>query len=109
MRVEQDTWIAARCGIGDGLLHHDTWQRPVGAHTSPVYVARGDAYARNDLAALAHMRALVEGCLAYIRDRAPLGAPGRLSHRHGEPDHLAYLTRPLHQALAALDDRTTQR
>src|SRR5262249_550456 len=46
LKVEGDTWLAARCG-GPGytsIPHHDGWKRGIMAHTSPVYVTRGEEY-----------------------------------------------------------------
>jgi hypothetical protein len=107
LEVASDGWVAARCG-GPGYFgtrHHDGWGRGMFAHTSPTYLALGAEYARVDIAALKHMRALVEGGFAYTRERCRHFAPGSALHHHGETDHLAFLQRPLREALAAIDER----
>src|SRR5690606_14653210 len=45
LAVDESSWVAARCyGPGGGIARHmDVWERPIMAHTSPVYLAAGDA------------------------------------------------------------------
>jgi hypothetical protein len=102
VRVDGDTWLAARCGGPnhfDGLAHRDVWERRVFAHTSPVYVTTGDEWRRFDAGHTRSMQALVEGSLAYVRERSTQHRPDLVSHHHGEADHLAYLERPFLEAL----------
>jgi hypothetical protein len=58
-----------------------------------------------DRAVAEYMRTMVEGDLSYIRESAGIRPPGSVTHHHGETDHQAYLERPFHEALAALDAR----
>jgi hypothetical protein len=102
--VERDTWLAARCtgwsprGVAK---HRDCWERGVMAHTSPVYVRRGERYDVFDAGAVEYMLTLVDGGLTYIRERTRSYRPP-VAHHHGEHDHLAYLERPFHEAAEAL-------
>jgi hypothetical protein len=107
VRVDGDAWFAARCGGPnhfDGLAHRDVWQRGVFAHTSPVYVTTGDEWRRFDAGHGRSMQALVEGSLAYVRERSTQHRPG-VAHHHGEADHLAYLERPFLEALRLIRAR----
>ncbi len=106
--VDGNTWMAARCGALDYfdiIRHHDVWNRGVFAHTSPIYVACGGDWEMYDRAVAEYMRTMVEGDLSYIRESAGIRPPGSVTHHHGETDHQAYLERPFHEALAALDAR----
>jgi hypothetical protein len=107
IKVEGDTWLAARCGGPDytSIPHHDGWARGIMAHTSPVYVTRGEDYRLLDPAAAQYMLTLMHGGLAYIRQRSPQHPPGTATHHHGEADHLAYLERPFHEGIAAVHRR----
>ncbi|WP_309066132.1 CehA/McbA family metallohydrolase [Microbacterium sp.] len=115
-RVDRDVeigasdWIAARCvGAGEGILRHtDTWSRPVFAHTSPVYAARGDQYERFDADVTNTMLAIVEGARRYVSEHARTSWPGAVHHRHGEDDHLGYLIRPFDEATTALRSRISR-
>ncbi|NEA25371.1 CehA/McbA family metallohydrolase [Actinomadura bangladeshensis] len=100
LAVGESSWVAARCyGPGDGIARHrDVWERPIMAHTSPVYVAPGDAYERTDEAVLREMLHLIEGVEQHIRDRARTDWPGPADHRHGQADHDRFLLAPLDEA-----------
>ena len=50
------------------------------------------------------MLTLIDGSLTYIRERAR-SYRQPVTHHHGEPDHLAYLERPFHEATAAIHRR----
>ncbi|MCL4544681.1 MAG: CehA/McbA family metallohydrolase, partial [Chloroflexi bacterium] len=106
LQISQSSWVAARCG-GPGytqpVRHHDEWTRGVMAHTSPIYVATGEAWEMFDVATASYMLTLLDGSLTYIRERSTHHAPEHVTHPHGEPDHLAYLERPFHEAIAAVD------
>jgi hypothetical protein len=105
-----NTWLAARCGGPSYTTqpHHyagHDWARGIFAHTSPIYVAVAGDWDRYDGATAEYMLTLIEGGLAYIRQRAPLHPPGSVTHHHGEADHQAYLERPFHQARQAIAER----
>ena len=107
LRVQGDTWLAARVGAADysAIPHRDIWSRGIMAHTSPVYLACGSQWTLADPATARYMLTLVEGSLAYIRELSRQHAPGTVTHHHGEDDHLAYLERPFREAEAALRER----
>jgi hypothetical protein len=108
LRVDGDSWLAARCGGPDhfdGLAHRDVWQRRVFAHTSPVYVTTGDAWRMFDEEHAAYMQAVIEGSLAYIRERSTQHRTDLVSHHHGEADHIRYLERPFLEALELVRGR----
>ncbi|WP_053914243.1 CehA/McbA family metallohydrolase [Streptomyces sp. TP-A0875] len=109
LTVETDgsEWFAARCfGAADaGPRHADTWSRPVFAHTSPVYVSSRPVYERHDAEVLTTMLAMIDGARRHVTEQARTRWAGTVRHRHGEGDHLAYLTRPFDEASAALRDR----
>ena len=54
-----------------------------------------------------YMLTLVDGCLTYIRNTAPLYTQDT-THHHGEEDHAAYLERPFLEAREALHRRMHQ-
>ncbi|MDX6744798.1 CehA/McbA family metallohydrolase [Actinocorallia sp. A-T 12471] len=105
--VEESSWVVARCyGPGEGVARHmDVWERPIMAHTSPVYLADGDVYARTDRAVLEEMLQLIGGVEEHLRERARTQWPGRALHRHGTEDHLAFLLAPLAEGRTAVLDR----
>ncbi len=103
LRLDESTWLCARCA-GPGytaVKHHDTWNRGIMAHTSPVYIACGQ-YDVFDPATAHYMLTLVDGSLQHIRNRARQWKPGTVTHHHGELDHQAFLERPFHEAIAAI-------
>jgi hypothetical protein len=51
------------------------------------------------------MLTLIDGGLAHIRHQARYYPPDSVTHHHGEEDHLGYLERPFHEAIAALHQR----
>ncbi len=109
VQASAPTWLAARCGgpsYFDAPEHHDVWHRQRFAHTSPVYVAAGDAeWSMWSDATAQYMLTLIDGSLEYIRQRSTQYPAGHASHHHGEPDHLGYLERPFHQAREAIHRR----
>jgi len=108
VRVEGDCWLAARCGgpgYWDSPSHLGPWPRGIFAHTSPVYVTRGDEWSQFDAGHAATMLALIEGGLARVRRVASQRPDRRISHHHGEPDHRAFLERPFLEALARVTER----
>ncbi|NVI87821.1 CehA/McbA family metallohydrolase [Actinomadura sp. BRA 177] len=104
LAVDESSWVTARCyGPGDGIARHrDVWERPIMAHTSPVYVTPDDAYERTDEAVLTEMLHLIDGVEQHIRTRARTDWPGPADHRHGEPDHDRFLLAPLAEARETL-------
>ena len=110
IKIDQHTWLAARCGGPEyqGLTHHDGWQRGIFAHTSPIYVAVGGAWWMFDTDTAQYMLTLVDGSLEHIRQSSAHYADDDVTHHHGQHDHLAYLEDPLHQAVAAIHKRMHQ-
>lgn len=110
LKVDSHTWLAARCG-GPGYSaqpHHDVWKRGIFAHTSPIYVAVGGEWWLFDRGTAEYMLTLIEGGLAHIHQRAAHYPPDRVTHHHGEVDHLAYLDRPFQEAIEAIHRRMHQ-
>jgi hypothetical protein len=104
LRVTGDTWLAARCGgpPDTALTHHDSWQRGIMAHTSPIYVQTAASYDLFDANTANYMLTLIEGSLSYIRQLSPQHPPQATTYPHGENDHEAYLSRPFYEARAAI-------
>lgn len=104
LKIDGTTWLCARCAGPDytSIRHFDSWRRGIMAHTSPVYLACGDAYDLFDPRTAHYMLTLLDGSLQHIRQRAPQWRPGTTTHHHGEADHQAFLERPFHEAVAAL-------
>ncbi len=109
VRIEDSTWLCARCaGPGySAVKHHDSWQRGIMAHTSPVYLECGKREIFSP-ATMHYMLTLLDGSLQYIRNRAPQWKPGTVTHHHGEHDHMAFLERPFHEAIAAVHKKLHQ-
>ncbi|MGH2640553.1 MAG: CehA/McbA family metallohydrolase, partial [Actinomycetota bacterium] len=102
VRIDGDSWIAARCGgpgYFDSERHRDVWGRGIFAHTSPIYVACSeDPWSRADPANDERMRVLIESGLDRIR-RGRRYPEERITHHHTEADHGAFLERPFLEAL----------
>jgi hypothetical protein len=111
LRVDRNSWVCARVGGPNyqPIGHFDTWSRGIFAHTSPIYIACGDAWSMADQAGLQYMLTLVGGSLEYIRQMSPQRPAGTVSHQHGQADHLGYLERPFLEAQAALRARLSVR
>jgi len=108
LAITAHSWLTARVSGPNyaPTQHHDVWSRGVFAHTSPIYIACGDAeWAMADSAGLQYMLTLVGGSLDYIRHLSPQHRPGTVTHHHGEADHQAYLERPFREAQARLRAR----
>lgn len=106
LRVEEDSWFAARCGgpgYTDFTKHHDVWRREVMAHASPAYVSCGNPYAKFDEEVARAIESYAEVGLKYVRETAQ--HPKDTVHHHGKGDHLAYLERPFREALRAVASR----
>ena len=112
VRVDGNCWLAARCGgpqYFDAPSHHDSWERGVFAHTSPVYVACGDGeWSQFDADHARSMVAMIEGGLERVRHVAVSYPEGRIAHHHGEPDHSAFLERPFLEALERVRRRLAE-
>lgn len=110
LKIERDTWLAARCA-GPGYTarpHYDHRKRGIMAHTSPIYVTCQDHYAVFDNASAQYMLTLIEGGLSYIRHRSPQHRAEQTTYHHGLSDHIAYLEAPFHEAAEALHRRMHQ-
>jgi hypothetical protein len=108
VKVESNTWLAARCGgprYYEMARFRDCWGRGMFAHTSPIYVAVGGQWQMFDLATARYMLTLIDGSLAYIRHTAAHDPHASVTHHHGEADHMAFLERPFHEAAAAIHRR----
>jgi hypothetical protein len=107
IRVDEHTWLAARCG-GPGYFgsrHLDLDRRGVFAHTSPLYIACGEDWWMYDESTAQYMLTLIEGNLGYIREQSHQHPHGAVTHHHGEADHMAFLERPLIEARDAVRNR----
>ena len=109
LEVSAPSWLTARCGgpsYFDAPEHHDGWHRQRFAHTSPVYVADGDAeWSMWSDATAQYMLTLIDGSLDHIRHRSTQYPAGHASHHHGEADHVGFLERPFHEAREAIHRR----
>lgn len=104
--IDRHTWLAARVGdprVPQGEPHFDAWRRGIMAHTSPIYVAVGGDWWMSSADTAQYMLTLLHGGLAYVRQRLAQDKPGWLTHHHGEADHQAYLERPFHEAIQAVE------
>lgn len=103
--VDEPTWLAARVNGPGGVEPRRHLGSADGAalnaHTSPIYVECGEARRPADPEARAHLRALVQAGLHYVRTQRTLDPAGR-QHRHTEPDHQAHLERPFLEGLSRL-------
>jgi hypothetical protein len=112
LRVDADTWIAARSGgpgyATNALRHHieppPPGEKPIDfskaiiAHTSPIYVATGDRWNAFDARVVRYLLTAMEGGIAHLRLRAAIARDVSYAHE----DHQAYLERPYQEATAAL-------
>lgn len=105
VHIAGHSWLAARCAGAGDVGHLDEWERPVVAHTSPVYVSTGGEWEGRDNRAATYLKTLVEGGLAYVRHTAVNHAAGTVTHHHGRDDHEGYIEAPFLEALAALRAR----
>lgn len=99
IRVDGDTWLAARCA-GPGytaMRHHDDRRRGVFGHSSPVYVRTGPSYGLRHRASVDYMLRLVEGSLEHIRHRSRQYPAATTTHHHGG-DHSTFLEGPFLEA-----------
>ena len=61
-----------------------------------------------DQTAAQYMLTMIESGLTYVREGSGQHAPGTVTHHHGEPDHMAHLERPFHQAGDAIRRRARE-
>lgn len=110
VKVEQHSWVAARCGGPNynPLPHHDVWRRGIFAHTSPVYLAVGEDWWMFDPAAAQYLLTLCEGGLEYVRHTARHHHPDDVTHHHGMESHLDHLEEPFQQAIRQIHQRMHQ-
>ena len=104
IQVDRHTWLAARAGSSTyyGDPDYDTMERGIYAHTGPTYVACGGEWWMFDEAVARHMLDVIEGDLTYIRELSGQSPPERITHRHDEGDHIAYLSKPFIEAREAI-------
>ncbi len=108
VRVDESSWLAARCGgprYFDGPSHRGPWGRGIFAHSSPVYVTCGDGpWSRFDPDQARAMETVIEASIARLRSGRSY-PEDRITHHHGEVDHLAFVERPFLEALNAVRAR----
>ena len=75
------------------------------AHTSPVYIDCGGPYWLFDLENAQYMLSLIEGGLAYIKNRSWKHKAGTVTHHHHAEDHDKFLEEPYLQAQKAIHRR----
>ena len=46
--------------------------------------------------------------MSYFRDTSMKHTHGGVTHHHGEPDHMAYVGRPFHEARAVVRERAAE-
>ena len=107
IKVEGNTWLAARCGSRNNqhVPHHDGWRRGIFAHTSPIYIGVGGEYSLFDEQVANYMLTLISGGLTHMRKKALQHPPESITHHHGEADHQAFLERPFQEAISAIHQR----
>lgn len=106
--VDRHSWIAARCGGPDyfgGGRHVDSWERPIFAHTSPVYVGVGGPWEMFDPDQARAPLAILHAGVRYIRDHSPQWPSDTVTHHHGKDDHLGHLEEPFLEAIDRLEER----
>jgi hypothetical protein len=104
LKIGGTTWLCARCAGPNytTVHHHDSWNRGIMAHTSPIYLACGSEYHLFSPDTAHYMLTLIDGSLQYIRSRARQWKPGTVTHHHSHQDHQEFLESPFHEAAAAL-------
>ena len=75
------------------------------AHTSPIYVTVGEQWEMNNPETYQYMLTLMHGGLDYIRERSCQHLPNQVTHHHRGVDHMAYLEKPFHDAIQAVNAR----
>jgi hypothetical protein len=112
LRVDSDSWLAARCGgpgYWDAPSYPGLWERGLFAHTSPIYIACSDGeWARFNPSHAQMMQRLISAGLERVRTRRRFYPEDRITHHHDEPDHLTFLERPFLEARDAVARRIGQ-
>ena len=105
--IDAHSWLAVRSGSPTyyGDPDYDDLPRGIYSHTSPIYVACGGDWWMFDRDVAAHMLNIIEGDLVYIRQTAGQLPADRVTHRHGDDDHIEYLSRPFIEAREAIHER----
>jgi hypothetical protein len=94
VRVNADTWIAARSGgpgyATNALRHHveppPPGEKPIDfskaiiAHTSPIYLAAGDRWNAFDARVVRYLLTAMEGGIAHLRNRAAVARDVSYAH-----------------------------
>jgi hypothetical protein len=112
LSLNHHTWLSARVGgpgYDQAVPHFDGFRRGIMAHTSPIYVAVGGAWWMSNPDTSQYMLTLLHGGLEYIRQRAAYHTHGNVTHHHGDDDHQAYLERPFHEAIEAIQQQSHPR
>jgi hypothetical protein len=111
LKIEGTSWLCARCAGPNytTVHHHDSWNRGIMAHTSPIYLACGGEYELFSPDTAHYMLTLIDGSLQYIRNRARQWEPGSVTHHHSHHDHQEFLESPFHEAAAALHRKFHER
>jgi hypothetical protein len=110
LKINGDTWLAARCAGPDytATPHFDQRGRGIFAHSSPIYIATAGEYNLFDEDTAQYMLTLVEGGLAYIRQASPQYPPGQVTYHHGQDNHIKYMEAPFLEAQSAIHRRMHQ-
>lgn len=112
LAMDEDSWIAVRCGgpdYFDGMRHRDVWRRAIFAHTSPVYVSvSAGEWRRYDRRVAREMLTMIRGGLNYIENIAVREHYDDVVHHHGPADHREFLQGPFLEAEAALRARVAE-
>jgi hypothetical protein len=103
IRVDGDSWIVVRCFGTGSARHHDTWDRFIFAHTSPVYITVGEQYYKYNEDTMLHLMRIVEGARRHVLERARTKWDGGVTHRHRQHDHDAFLVQPFDEAIRELN------
>ena len=108
IQIDSNSWLAARSGgpnYFDSINHHDIWERGIFAHTSPIYIACKGKWWMFDKSIANYMLKTIQGNLLYVKNTALHHTQGKVTHHHGEENHIEYLSRPLLEAEKKIKDR----
>ena len=107
IQVDAHSWLAIRAGSPTyfGDPDYDDLKRGIYSHSGPTYVACGGDWWMFDKDVALHMLNIIEGDLAYIRETAGQMPPDRVTHRHGDDNHIEYLSKPFIEAREAIHER----
>lgn len=111
IKVDRNTWFAARCAGPkyEAKTHQDSWRRGIFAHTSPIYIGVGGKWHMFDLATANYMLTLIDGSVQHIRNNSRHeDDQNSVTHHHTWSDHQEFLESPFRQASDALHKRMHQ-